>query len=82
MERTWYFEEKDRDEVGCSKGYVRYGTVGFESTFVDNETKKTIVVKRPMSKKYRCFMSSGVQQMDQLDSWHSNLFREDHAFIS
>ena len=41
QERSWYFEEKDQNGDGCSKGYVRYGTFGFESNFVDNKTKKT-----------------------------------------
>lgn len=40
LERSWYFEEKENDEGG-SRGYVHYGTFGFESNFVNSATKKT-----------------------------------------
>jgi len=40
MERSWYFEAKDEDGPGNNKGYVHYGTFGFESNFVDTKTKK------------------------------------------
>ena len=40
-ERSWYFDEKNQSGDGRSKGYIHYGTFGFESNFVDNETKKT-----------------------------------------
>ncbi len=43
-ERSWYFEERENDGGGSSKGYTHYGTFGFESNFVDNKTK---------AKKYR-----------------------------
>lgn len=39
-ERTWYFEEKEQTGSGNSKGYVHYGTFGFESNFIDSKTKK------------------------------------------
>lgn len=39
-ERSWYFEERDEDGEGNSKGYTHYGTFGFESNFVDSKTKK------------------------------------------
>jgi hypothetical protein len=39
-ERSWYFEQKVLDkQSGSSKGYVRYGTYGFESDFVDTQTR-------------------------------------------
>lgn len=38
-ERSWYFEEKV-SSAGRSKGYLHYGTYGFESKLVDNRTKK------------------------------------------
>lgn len=39
-ERSWYFEEREEDGEGNSKGYTHYGTFGFESNFVDSKTKK------------------------------------------
>ena len=39
-ERSWFFEEKVQGSPGNSKGYVNYGTFGFESNFVDSKTKK------------------------------------------
>jgi hypothetical protein len=39
LERSWYFEQK-KDNKGSSRGYVHYGTFGFESNFVDPKTKK------------------------------------------
>ncbi|RMB27735.1 hypothetical protein C8J47_3267 [Sphingomonas sp. PP-F2F-G114-C0414] len=39
-ERSWYFEEREADGPGNSKGYVKYGTFGFESDFVNTKTKK------------------------------------------
>lgn len=38
-ERSWYFEEREGDAEGSSRGYTHYGTFGFESNFVDNKTK-------------------------------------------
>jgi hypothetical protein len=38
-ERSWYFEERENDGLGNSKGYTHYGTFGFESNFVDSKTK-------------------------------------------
>lgn len=38
-ERSWYFEVRENDGVGNSKGYTHYGTFGFESNFVDSKTK-------------------------------------------
>lgn len=38
-ERSWYFEERENDGIGNSKGYTHYGTFGFESNFVDSKTK-------------------------------------------
>jgi hypothetical protein len=40
LERSLYFEEKINDGPGSSRGYVHYGTYGFESNFVDTKTKK------------------------------------------
>lgn len=40
LERSWFFEEKDGSGEGSSRGYVHYGTYGFESNFVNNRTKK------------------------------------------
>jgi hypothetical protein len=40
LERSWYFEEKESDE-NQSRGYVHYGTFGFESNLVNSRTKKT-----------------------------------------
>jgi hypothetical protein len=39
IERTWYFEPKEAKGSESSKGYVHYGTFGFESDFVDPKTK-------------------------------------------
>lgn len=39
-ERSWYFEEREGDSDGNSRGYTRYGTFGFESNFIDSKTKK------------------------------------------
>lgn len=39
-ERSWYFEEIKSDGTGNSKGFVHYGTFGFESNLIDNKTKK------------------------------------------
>jgi hypothetical protein len=39
-ERSWYFEKRKSDSVGNLRGYVHYGTYGFESDFVDSKTKK------------------------------------------
>jgi len=39
-ERSWYFEEKESGAAGNSKGYIHYGTFGFESNFIDSKTKK------------------------------------------
>ncbi len=41
LERSWWFEQKETQPIGNSKGYVRYGTYGFESNFVDIRTKKS-----------------------------------------
>lgn len=38
-ERSWYFEERENDGAGNSRGYTHYGTFGFESNFVDSKTK-------------------------------------------
>lgn len=38
-ERSWYFESRV-SSVPSNKGYVHYGTFGFESNFVDAKTKK------------------------------------------
>ncbi|MXP43068.1 hypothetical protein [Allopontixanthobacter sediminis] len=38
-ERSWYFEERENGGAGDSKGFVHYGTFGFESNLVDNATK-------------------------------------------
>jgi hypothetical protein len=38
-QRSWFFEEKQCDKTG-SKGYVNYGTFGFESNFIDTKTKQ------------------------------------------
>ena len=39
LERSWFFEAKDVKPPDSSRGYVRYGTYGFESDFVDTKTK-------------------------------------------
>jgi hypothetical protein len=39
-DRSWFFEEKVSDNSGSTKGYIHYGTYGFESDFVDNKTQK------------------------------------------
>jgi hypothetical protein len=41
LERSWFFDPKEDDGYGNSVGYVQYGTFGFESNFVDANTKKT-----------------------------------------
>ena len=41
MERSWYFEEKEADGSGKSRGYVHYGTYGFASRMVDTVTQTT-----------------------------------------
>lgn len=38
-ERSWYFERRDDVDSGSTRGYVHYGTFGFESNFVDAKTK-------------------------------------------
>ncbi len=38
-QRTWYFDPKPTQETGTDKGYIRYGTFGFESDLVDSKTK-------------------------------------------
>lgn len=40
-ERSWYFEPKSFGPAeGSSRGYIHYGTFGFESNLVDSKTKK------------------------------------------
>lgn len=39
LERSWYFESKESEQKGVFRGYIRYGTYGFESNFVDPKTK-------------------------------------------
>ena len=39
-ERSWHFEHKAGSGEGNSKGYIHYGTFGFESHLVDSKTKK------------------------------------------
>lgn len=39
-ERSWYFDRKEDPREGI-RGYVRYGTYGFESNLVDTKTKKS-----------------------------------------
>jgi len=40
-ERSWYFEPRAEGATeGSSKGYIHYGTYGFESNFVNSRTKK------------------------------------------
>jgi hypothetical protein len=38
-DRSWYMEEKEHVGLGSSRGYIHYGTYGFESNFIDNKTK-------------------------------------------
>lgn len=40
-ERSWYFEPRDRDADGNTRGVIHYGTYGFESNLVSTKTKKT-----------------------------------------
>lgn len=39
LERSWYFDKKASPGLDGSRGYVQYGTFGFESNFVDANTK-------------------------------------------
>lgn len=39
-ERSWHFEEREKGDLGTSKGYIRYGISGFESRIVDSRTRK------------------------------------------
>jgi hypothetical protein len=39
-ERSWYVEPKGIQEPTCHRGYVHYGTFGFESNFIDTKTKQ------------------------------------------
>lgn len=39
LERSWFFEPREDDQDGSHKGYVQYGTYGFESNLVNNKTK-------------------------------------------
>jgi hypothetical protein len=39
VERSWYFEKRHSNSVNNLRGYVRYGTFGFESNLVDSQTK-------------------------------------------
>lgn len=41
LERSWFFDPAELDGLGNSVGYVRYGTFGFESNFIDAKTKIT-----------------------------------------
>lgn len=38
-ERSWYFEPRPSTNITISKGYIRYGTFGFESDLVDSKTR-------------------------------------------
>ena len=40
LERSWYFENIQKPNLGHIKGFIRYGTYGFESDFINNKTKK------------------------------------------
>ena len=40
LERSWYFEQKEETSTGSSRGYVHYGTFGFESKLKDSSTKR------------------------------------------
>ena len=40
LERSLFLEEKVSGSIGCSKGYIHYGTFGFESNFIDSTTKE------------------------------------------
>jgi len=39
LERSWYFDIQESDKLKNCRGYVHYGTFGFESNFVDSRTK-------------------------------------------
>lgn len=39
-ERSWYIEQRIVSGPGNSKGYVHYGTYGFESNLIDTKTQK------------------------------------------
>lgn len=39
LERSWYFEEKEPEGPASIRGYVHYGTYGFESRFKNTKTK-------------------------------------------
>ncbi|MCK6444401.1 hypothetical protein [Elstera cyanobacteriorum] len=40
LERSWYFELVEDSPPSAFSGYIHYGTFGFESNFVDINTKK------------------------------------------
>jgi len=40
LERTFYFEEKEAPSTGSSRGYIHYGTFGYESNIIDPKTKE------------------------------------------
>ncbi|WP_439471524.1 hypothetical protein [Brevundimonas sp.] len=39
VERSWFFERKASEHDGSIRGYINYGTFGFESTFRSAKTK-------------------------------------------
>lgn len=39
-QRIWYFEKPHLNEGGETNGYIRYGTYGFESNFIDSKTRE------------------------------------------
>jgi hypothetical protein len=67
-ERSWYFEQKDSNGSGNSKGYVHYGTFGFESNFIDTNTKK---------KNYR----RKVTDIEEIPLFYEFWFPNPHAFV-
>lgn len=40
-ERSWYFERRESESENSIRGYIRYGTFGYESTFRSAKTKDT-----------------------------------------
>lgn len=45
-ERSWYFEEREPSAPANSKGYIHYGTYGFESRFLDPVTREEKFARR------------------------------------
>ncbi|WP_448140248.1 hypothetical protein [Sphingopyxis fribergensis] len=62
-ERSWFFEGKESDGSGNTKGHVHYGTFGYESTIIDIATN---------TKKY----DRGVDDVEQIPLFYEFWFPE------